>query len=118
MSYAKLFKFCLSFLLVLGTLISCKIDDNGLGISNTFEEIEEEIVIVYTIKAYSFDSQNANLMFQDGEAQEIMTSNERRYAIANTLSIKAIDEFTFEVANYSPVDIKSATIFAKIDGVD
>jgi len=118
MSCLKPFKSCFLTVFLFGIFISCTMDDViKPDIQNIVEEIEE-IEEEYSIKTYSFDAQNADIMFQDTESQEVMTSVERRYAISKVLSLKAINEFSFEIANYSPVDIENATVLATIDGID
>ena len=64
----------------------------------------------------AFDTdENSTIMFYDGESEEEMTSEERRYEIGKVLRIKPIDDTTIEVANFAPVDIEDATIIATID---
>ena len=91
----------LLILLVLVPLASCSKGDETIS-----------------IKEYSFDKTNSQLMFQDDEAQSIMTSDNRRYEIGKVLRVRAIDPFTIEVANFAPIDIENAVILAEIKGVN
>ena len=76
------------------------------------------ITATLTLKEYSFDETNSQLMFQDDESQSIMTSEDRRYEIGKILRVRATDPFTIEVANFAPIDIENAVILAEIKGVD
>jgi hypothetical protein len=68
---------------------------------------------------YSFDTDaNSGLMFQDNEAMATMTSESRRFDIAKTLRVRAVDSTTIELANFAPIDIENATIIANIQGVN
>ncbi|MGG6229591.1 hypothetical protein [Tenacibaculum sp. SDUM215027] len=68
------------------------------------------------LKTYSFDSEtNSSLMFQDGESQEIMTSESRMYEISKVIRVKPVDNKTIEVANFAPIDIEDITITATIE---
>lgn len=98
----------IGFLIVLALFAACKKDrvvDNPLA-----EKVSP--------KVFSFDTdQNSSLMFQDGEAMDVMTSEARAYSITQVLRVKAIDEKNIEVANFAPFDIEDATILANITGV-
>lgn len=77
---------------------------------------EEPIGENNLILKVAFDTdKNSTIMFYDGESEEEMTSEERRYEIGKVLRIKPIDATTIEVANFAPVDIEDATIIATID---
>jgi len=68
------------------------------------------------LKTYSFDSEtNSSLMFQDGESQDIMTSEWRSYEISKVIRVKPIDNKTIEVANFAPIDLEDVTITATIE---
>ena len=93
-------------------LISCSNDD-GTNESDESENTE------FTVREYSFDTDdNSRLMFQDGESQELMTSDARRYEIAKLVRVRAVDAFTIEVANFAPVDIENIFITVDIEGVE
>ena len=82
------------------------------------------------LKEYSFDKTNSQLMFQDDEEVSVMTSAEeneenpgvkienRTYEIGKVLRVRAIDEFTIEVANFAPINIENAIITANIEGIN
>ncbi|MGO4292354.1 hypothetical protein [Chitinophaga sp. RAB17] len=96
----------LSVLVLIAALFSCKKDTSKDPGSTPVTTVE-----------YSFDSDaNSGLMFKDGEAMDIMTSESRRYEIGKVLRVKAIDSVTIEVANFAPVDIQDATILLTIEG--
>lgn len=76
----------------------------------------KESIPIIEIKTYSFDSEtNSSLMFQDGEPQEVMTSESRIYEISKVIRVKPINNKTIEVANFAPVDLEDITITATID---
>ena len=91
----------LSIIIICLSIISCSKDNVALE-----------------LKEYSFDETNSQLMFQDGESMSVMCSAERWYDIRKVLRVKAIDNFTIEVANFAPVDIENAMILAEIKGVN
>tara|TARA_B110000259_G_scaffold171077_1_gene202294 strand:+ start:221 stop:1378 length:1158 start_codon:yes stop_codon:yes gene_type:complete len=79
------------------------------------------------LKEYSFDKTNSQLMFQDDEEVSVMTSAEenpgvkienRTFEIGKVLRVRAIDEFTIEVANFAPINIENAIITANIEGIN
>lgn len=79
------------------------------------------------LKEYSFDKTNSQLMFQDDEEVSVMTSAEenpsvkienRTYEIGKVIRVRAIDEFTIEVANFAPINIENAIITANIEGIN
>ncbi|WP_160111967.1 hypothetical protein [Aquimarina sp. AU58] len=101
---------CKNILLLMSMLIliSCSNDDNSSEAENT----------EFAVREYSFDTDaNSKLMFRDGEDQELMTSETRRYEIGKIIRVKPIDAFTIEVANFAPVDIENVFIIADIEGV-
>ena len=55
-----------------------------------------------TVKEYSFDETNSQLMFQDGLAQSTIFSEGRRYEIGEALGVKVIDNFII----FAPIDIE------------
>jgi hypothetical protein len=70
-----------------------------------------------TTPSYSFTGTSADeLMFEDGEAMSVMTSESRRFDINKVLRVTAVNNTTIEVANFAPVDITDATILLSIAG--
>ena len=66
-------------------------------------------------------------MFQDDEEVSVMTSADenpgvkienRTFEIGKVLRVRAIDEFTIEVANFAPINIENAIITANIEGIN
>ena len=97
-----------SLLLVLGLFTACR--------KERVEVPKEEEKV--SPKVLSFDTdQNSSLMFQDGEAMEVLTSESRAYSIAQIIRVKAVDEKNIEVSNFAPFDIENATILATIQGI-
>lgn len=77
---------------------------------------DKESIPNIELKTYSFDSEtNSSLMFQDGESQEVMTSESRMYEIGKVIRVKPVDNKTIEVANFAPIDIEDITITATIE---
>ena len=77
---------------------------------------DKESIPNIELKTYSFDSEtNSSLMFQDGESQEVMTSESRMYEIGKVIRVKPVDNKTIEIANFAPIDIEDITITAKIE---
>ncbi|WP_378187735.1 hypothetical protein ACE939_05095 [Aquimarina sp. W85] len=71
------------------------------------------------IAVYSFDNDsNSDLMFQDGEKQETIISETRRFSIGNMIRLQVVDAKTIEVANFAPMDLKDITVMATIQGFD
>ncbi len=69
------------------------------------------------VVAYSFDNDgNSSLMFQDGEDLSVMTAEARRFEIGKALRVKAVNETSIEVANFTPADIEDATILMQAEG--
>ena len=94
-------------------LVYCTSRDNNYNSTNESENTE------FTVREYSFDTDyNSKLMFQDYGAKELMTSEIRRYKIAEVVRVRPIDAFTIEVANFAPIDIEDIFITADIEGVD
>ena len=82
---------------------------------------DKESIPNVKLQSYSFDSEtNSTLMFQDGESQDIMTSEWRAYEISKVIRVKPIDNKTIEVANFAPIDLENITITAVIEneGID
>ena len=71
-----------------------------------------------SIKEYSFDESNSELMYKDSDDVSEITSSDLRYEIGKVIRVKPIDNFTIEVANFSPIDLEDVTILAQIDGMD
>lgn len=56
-------------------------------------------------------------MFEDGESIHEMTSEDRRFKMAEIIQIKAINKDSIEIANFAPVDVKDIIIkMTKNDG--
>jgi len=80
------------------------------------KETEPEVTLP-TTPTYSFSGTSPDeLMFEDGEAMSVMTSEDRRFDISNVLRVRAVNNTTLEVANFAPVDITDATIVVSIAG--
>ena len=104
-------------------LISCSNSDNANSnsdnINSNSDSTNESENSEFAVREYSFDTEdNSKLMFQDGEPQELMTSEERRYEIAKVVRVRPVDAFTVEVANFAPVDIEDIFITADIEGIE
>ena len=103
-------------LLFVSLSVSCSKDvDNSLDINE------------FSLKEYSFDETNSNLMFQDDQEISVMTSNpldlaytrkNKTYEIGKVLRVRAIDTFTIEVANFAPINIENAIITVNIEGIN
>jgi len=91
----------------------------GLFVASCSNDKDDEMFVepktVVEPKTLSFDTDlNSSLMFQDSESEEVMTANDRRYNIAHLIRVKAVDQKSIEIANFSPIDIQDATIVATI----
>ena len=93
-----------------------------LAFSSAYKQMKGVIHDTYSLSGgggISFDETNSYLMFQDDEELSVMTSIENRsYEIGKVLRVRAIDEFTIEVANFAPINIENAIITANIEGIN